>query len=311
MKKENNIAFIVGHYKCGTTWLINMLSLHPDIIGLAETNLFKYAFDKSIPETTKILFNYTAWAERGIRNLPKNLLAKLVNPVRKFWKPVVGLKVTERPLTRYALSIFEQYSLKQKLLKCQNPEEYCLNFFGFFIEKYNPKWLIEKSADHVRAIPRIKKVYPNSKLIAVFRDGRDFVISHRHYARNMGIAWDFEESVLLWKEMIEFQLKYEKEFGLWTCSYEEMLNNSRKIAKEILNFLGLSYNDQILNNMIHKSSFEFITGRKRGQANSKSFYRKGIAGDWKNYFSNKEKETFKKLAGDLLIRLGYEKDYNW
>ncbi|WP_456370376.1 sulfotransferase family protein [Thermodesulfatator atlanticus] len=311
MKENNKIAFIVGHYKCGTTWLINMLSLHPEIIGLAETNLFKYVFDKTPGETTEILFSGTAWSEGGLKRLPRNFVAKIVNPIRKYWKPVVGLKTTDRPLTRYSLSLREQFSLKRQLLKCDNPEEYCRTFFGFFIKKFNPKYLIEKSADHVRAIPKIKQVYPDSKLIAVYRDGRDFVISHRHYAKNMGLAWSFEESVLLWKEMIELQLRYQQEFNLWTCSYEDMLNNSRKIAQNILNFLGLSYNDQVLNNMINKSSFEFITGRKRGQANSKSFYRKGVSGDWKNYFSLKEKETFKKLAGDLLIKLGYEKDFDW
>ncbi|OAG26998.1 sulfotransferase family protein [Thermodesulfatator autotrophicus] len=306
----SNIAFIVGHYKCGTTWLINMLSLHPDIIGLAETNLFKYAFNKKAEERTKILFYETAWAEKWTP-YSKILLRKLVNPVRKYWKPVVGLKDTEQPLTKYSLSIFERYKLRKKLIDIEDPKKYCQEFFGYFIRKFNPKFLIEKSADHVRSIPFIKETYPNSKLIVVYRDGRDFVVSHRYYAKNMNLSWNFEESVNLWKEMIEYQLKYEKEYGLFSISYEEMLNNNKGIALKLLNFLGLNYDDEILTNMIYKSSFEFRTGRKRGQANKKSFYRKGVSGDWKNHFSKEEKEVFKKMAGDLLIKLKYEKDYNW
>ncbi|AEH45602.1 sulfotransferase [Thermodesulfatator indicus DSM 15286] len=306
----SSIAFIVGHYKCGTTWLINMLSLHPDIIGLAETNLFKYAFNKSPKERTKILFYKTAWAEVSTPFI-KVFARKILNPVRKYWKPVVGLKNIEQPLTKYSLSLNERYKLKRKLLKIEDPEKYCQEFFGYFIKKFNPKCLIEKSADHVRSIPRIKNTYPNSKLIVVYRDGRDFVVSHRYYAKNMNLPWDFEESVKLWKEMIEYQLQYEKEYGLFSISYEEMLNNNKAIAIKILNFLGLNYTNDILENMIHKSSFEFRTGRKRGEANKKSFYRKGVSGDWRNHFSEKEKEIFKKIAGDLLIKLGYEKGYDW
>ncbi len=111
--------------------------------------------------------------------------------------------------------------------------------------------------------------------------------------------------------MVELQLKYENEYGLWTCSYEALLDNTKKIVQEILDFLELDYNNQILNNMISKSSFEFITGRKRGQMNKRSFYRKGVAGDWKNYFSSQDREKFKRIASDILVRLGYEKDYSW
>ena len=40
-------------------------------------------------------------------------------------------------------------------------------------------------------------------------------------------------------------------------------------------------------------------------------YRKGIAGDWENAFSERDTEIFKETAGDLLIGLGYEKDDTW
>jgi hypothetical protein len=38
---------------------------------------------------------------------------------------------------------------------------------------------------------------------------------------------------------------------------------------------------------------------------------KGGIGDWKTVFNQEHKEAFKKVAGDLLIELGYEKDLNW
>lgn len=40
-------------------------------------------------------------------------------------------------------------------------------------------------------------------------------------------------------------------------------------------------------------------------------YRKGAIGDWKNYFTDHHKHVFKELAGNLLIKLGYEQDMSW
>ncbi|MFH0882570.1 MAG: sulfotransferase domain-containing protein [bacterium] len=41
------------------------------------------------------------------------------------------------------------------------------------------------------------------------------------------------------------------------------------------------------------------------------FFRKGIVGDWQNYWNEEHKAIFKEKVGDVLIRLGYENDSNW
>ncbi len=40
-------------------------------------------------------------------------------------------------------------------------------------------------------------------------------------------------------------------------------------------------------------------------------YRKGTSGGWRNHFTDEHKKLFKDITGDLLIRLGYEKDNDW
>jgi hypothetical protein len=40
-------------------------------------------------------------------------------------------------------------------------------------------------------------------------------------------------------------------------------------------------------------------------------FRSGMTGEWKKRFSKEHKKNFKDVAGDLLIRLGYEKDNDW
>lgn len=40
-------------------------------------------------------------------------------------------------------------------------------------------------------------------------------------------------------------------------------------------------------------------------------FRSGKTGEWKKHFTNEHKKIFKAVAGDLLIRLGYEKNEDW
>lgn len=40
-------------------------------------------------------------------------------------------------------------------------------------------------------------------------------------------------------------------------------------------------------------------------------FRKGQKGDWRNHFTEAHRRAFKEMAGDMLIRLGYEKDTDW
>lgn len=40
-------------------------------------------------------------------------------------------------------------------------------------------------------------------------------------------------------------------------------------------------------------------------------FRSGKTGEWKKHFTEEHKEIFKEVAGDLLVKLGYEKDGEW
>jgi hypothetical protein len=40
-------------------------------------------------------------------------------------------------------------------------------------------------------------------------------------------------------------------------------------------------------------------------------FRKGIIGDWRNQFTSEHKQVFKDVAGQLLIDLGYEANFDW
>ena len=69
---------------------------------------------------------------------------------------------------------------------------------------------------------------------------------------------------------------------------------------------------ELVEAVIDDYSFKKLSGgRKPGQENRKSHYRKGKAGDWANHFTEEHRKYFKDRFGDLLIQLGYEENNDW
>ena len=67
-----------------------------------------------------------------------------------------------------------------------------------------------------------------------------------------------------------------------------------------------------LRTILRKENFARLSGgRRRGQENVKSHYRKGTPGDWKNHFNEEHIAYVKRHYNDLLIKLGYETDPDW
>lgn len=67
-----------------------------------------------------------------------------------------------------------------------------------------------------------------------------------------------------------------------------------------------------LEEILERLSFKKLAGgRKKGEENIKSHYRKGVHGDWKNHLNDDHVAFFKEHYNELLIKLGYETDGNW
>jgi hypothetical protein len=94
--------------------------------------------------------------------------------------------------------------------------------------------------------------------------------------------------------------------------YEDLLAEPIGEVMRLLEFLGADADEEVARRCVEAASFEQLSGgRIQGEEASSSFYRKGVAGDWRNYFSEQDRRDFKEEAGELLIRLGYEEDLDW
>jgi hypothetical protein len=69
---------------------------------------------------------------------------------------------------------------------------------------------------------------------------------------------------------------------------------------------------ELLLGAVYAQRFEAQTkGRRAGAEDPHSHYRKGVAGDWVNHFTDEHVDAFKDRYGDLVVRLGYETTDDW
>jgi hypothetical protein len=192
-------------------------------------------------------------------------------------------------------------------------------------------------------------ICPEAKVIHIIRDGRDAAVSAMHHRWNQ--AEDRGGTSLTTPEELAKREAYRKDSqkllktgegifpegrlggiaAKWNTrvgravkdgpallganyeevKYEDLLKRPEEELGRLLEFLGADASEQAVRRCVSAASFERLAGgRERGQE-AASFFRKGIAGDWKNAFTEQDKRDFKVAAGDLLVELGYEEDDNW
>ena len=142
--------------------------------------------------------------------------------------------------------------------------------------------------------------------ITVIRDPRDLIVSMANYVSNLPVelgGWgeDFKiksnrDKIL---EVIErsdfiYELYYawSKYDNCVMLKYEELKVDIHSAIHQILNFSGLEISEEKISKAIESNDFRRVSGRKSGKENKKSFYRKGIVGDWRNHF---DEEMLNKL----------------
>ncbi|MFO7658949.1 MAG: sulfotransferase domain-containing protein [Bacteroidales bacterium] len=93
--------------------------------------------------------------------------------------------------------------------------------------------------------------------------------------------------------------------------YEDMLADTFHIFKKAVGFIGLDFPDDKILKALEFSSFEKIKkqeaekGFREKAARSESFFRKGIAGDWKNTLTPDQVNRITTSHGSMMERFGY------
>jgi hypothetical protein len=186
------------------------------------------------------------------------------------------------------------------------------------------------------------KSWGMKNVVIVWRDGRDMMVSWYHHClykyqfgnesivkkvtRDLSIQ-DPEDVVNNLPRFLEysFQAKLYPRFS-WTTfvnkwignpnivyvRYEDLRQNTVYELQRIIYELTAQPLDlELADSIVNEFSFENQSGRKIGEESKNNFLRKGIVGDWRNYFNREACEIFDYYAGDALVQLNYEKDHEW
>jgi len=162
------------------------------------------------------------------------------------------------------------------------------------------------------------------KIILIYRDPRDQIISYIYYRKKMGhdkhLSIDkaisslimhsdmyYEKNIKNIKSFYDAYLPWSDIPGALTVRFEDLvgpqgggcIQKQYECIKKINAHLEYNNNDEML---------AYVANNLFGDTRT---FRKGIIGDWKNHFTPAHKQAFKEVAGQLLIDLGYEKDFNW
>jgi sulfotransferase 6B1 len=163
----------------------------------------------------------------------------------------------------------------------------------------------------------------------IFRDPRDVVVSHVFYVTDMEAHHvhheyyqslpDFDSrlrvSILGRPDAnIEFSniadrfapyLDWINHPEVLTIHFEDLIHDRPVALTRIMDHLLTRFPLPATRQLILDSLETSINPKKSPT------FRSGKTGEWKKHFTDEHKKIFKDVAGDLLIKLGYEKDGNW
>ncbi|MDP6438073.1 MAG: sulfotransferase domain-containing protein [Candidatus Brocadiia bacterium] len=123
---------------------------------------------------------------------------------------------------------------------------------------------------------------------------------------------DVREWCRTWVGPLEAAEQLAERHPLLRISYEEMKEDFGSVLARVFRFLGAGCSDAIARQCSESSSFEKMSGgRTPGEEAPTAHVRKGVVGDWKNYFTRRDGELLHELAGRHLVALGYERDERW
>lgn len=201
-----------------------------------------------------------------------------------------------------------------------NKREPVLTVFEIIENIFNThekKMLNVKHPEHIIFYELISSYFLNPKFIHVIRDGRDVACSLRYFPKRKivnGIVKpanyknSFSNCTLWWKDYILEGLKGRETKNYLEVKYEDILEFPVDMTNKIYKFLGIKEIDR--KKILGFFKDEVEVNHPQNIEVGKPMY-KTSAGRWKKDMSESEKKIFKKIAGNTLIELGYEKDNNW
>jgi hypothetical protein len=311
----DTVFFVAGEMRSGTSWLRHSLSDHPEIACGQEGSFFGRGYDHE---------------EIPVYSGPVSSLTR-------------ALALSRELKTWHALpwNLWSDGYDEDLRNLCRLSVDY---FLSKEVARTGRRIVGDKSPQHTENLDEIHEIYPDARIIHIVRDGRDVAVSAMHHwwrlARDreggvfdltpeeLRIRDDYAEdrkrflsegrSIFTRERLAQLAHRWEYRTGkghhdgrtlygerYLEIRYEDLLLDTPAVFGGILEFLGAGSDDRIIERCLRSSSFERASSRRQGEEDPASFFRKGVAGDWRDVFTERDRNLYRELAGGRLVEFGY------
>jgi hypothetical protein len=307
---DASIFFIGGSYRSGTTWLRDMLNAHREAFVLDEGWILNdrgHGAEHWLDEGAIARWcatGHNAWAER-------------------IGTPTQVARVMRRGAIEGVMRAAAATAHEGKRVRAIGDKStFC------YLDR----------ADVLHGL------FPDARFIHVLRDGRDVAVSHCFYLfrfrqkdgpaqfdvlpergrAHMERAYRFhalgegdpvalfDEHTLryfagVWAACIAGASRARTLFGdrFMEVRYERLLVETRRRLAEVLAFLSIDASDAVVSPIVDRHRFEERARRPAGEADPLAKTRKGVSGDWRTYFTDRDAIVWMDAAGGAMRASGH------
>lgn len=192
-------------------------------------------------------------------------------------------------------------------------------FAGLCLRNTGKARWAEKTPRNISRIGAIFHFFPEARFVHVLRDGRDVVCSLRTHPRHQVVdgklvplnTWKpIAGCARRWRDDIECSRPFWNDPRFHAVRYEDLVKDPRAALHRLMDFLGEPWDEAMLAHADAGSSFRDVT-RFAQNPEALGAVTASSIGRWERDLDTKDRRTFRKIAGPLLVELGYAMDDAW
>lgn len=271
-----DLFFVIGAPKSGTTWLEKAMDAHPEVVcrGEGKFHMFRDELAKA-GETYNRFLTQRNQQVFGRQTFPKMDIDELDRVFRAF----VEVRMAREPV---------------------GP---------------GVKRLGTKDPDIGLHLPDFAVVFPEVDYLHIIRDPRDTALSMWHHMQrvhpgvdNRPLMTSLVDTARGWSDYLRItrdEVRARK-LSYLEVRYEDMVADGPAALTQVFSFLKVRADLETVAACVEATTFRKLSaGRDAGQEDRQSFFRKGVAGGWRDELTEAQGAEVLAAAGPVARALGY------